>query len=93
MKVLKRVAVNFLRQQVCIDDMPFGFMPGRITIDAIFIVCQLQKKFYAANKTPHMAFVEFQKALDRVPRRVNWCALRKLGIDEWLVWLTQSMYE
>ena len=42
MKVLERVAENFLRQQVCIDDMKFGFMPGRSTTDVIFIVRQLQ---------------------------------------------------
>ena len=29
---------------------------------------------------------------DRVPRDVIWWAMRKLGIDEWLVSLVQSMY-
>ena len=30
---------------------------------------------------------------DRVPRDVIWWAMRKLGIDEWLVRLVQSMYK
>ena len=33
------------------------------------------------------------KAFDRVPRDVIWWAMRKLGIDEWLVRLVQSMYK
>ena len=63
MKVLERVAENFLWQQVCIDNMQFGFMPGRSTTDAIFIVSQLQEKFHAVNKTMYMAFVDPQKGI------------------------------
>ena len=50
--------------------MQFGFMPGRSTTDAIFVVRQLQEKFYAANKTLYMAFVDQEKAFDCVPIRV-----------------------
>ena len=39
-----------------------------------------------------MAFVDLEKAFDRVPRDVIWWAMRKLGIDEWLVRLVQSIY-
>ena len=93
MKVLERVAENFLWQQVRIDDMQFGFMPGRSTTYAIFIVHQLQEKFYATNKTLYMAFVDLEKTFDHVPRRVIWRALCKLSVEEWLVRLTQTMYE
>ena len=44
MKVLERVAENFLLRQLYINDMQFGFMPGHSTTDAIFIVSQLQDK-------------------------------------------------
>ena len=79
-------------KRVEIDEMQCGFMSGRGTTDAIFIVCQLQKHL-AANKPLYMAFVDLEKAFDRVPRDVIWWAMRKLGIDEWLVRLVQSMYK
>ena len=60
--------------------------------DAIFIVRQLQEKHLSANKPLYMAFVDLEQAFDRFPRYVIWWAMRKLGIDEWLVRLVQSMY-
>ena len=76
---------------VSIDDSQFGFVPGRGTRDAIFVVRLLQEKYLAANKRLHMAFVVLDKAFDRVPRKVIWWALR-IGVDEWIVHLVQGMY-
>ena len=45
MKVPERVAKNFVLQQVRVDGMQFGFMPGCSTTNAIFIARQLQEKF------------------------------------------------
>ena len=73
--------------------MQCGFMSGRGTTDAIFIVRQLQEKHLAAKKPLYMAFIDLEKAFDRVPQDVIWWAMRKLGIDEWLVRLVQSIYK
>ena len=67
-------------------------MLGGGTTDAIFIVRQLQEKYLAKNKNLYLAFVDLEKAFDRVPRQVLWWAMRKLGIDEWIVQLVQAMY-
>ena len=92
MKVLERIVDGLIRQVVSIDDSQFGFIPGRGTTDAIFVVRQLQEKYLAANKRLYMALVDLEKASDRVPRKVIWWALRKLGVDEWIVRLVQGMY-
>ena len=93
MKVLERIVDGLIRQVVSTDDSKFGFVPGRGTTDAIFVVRQLQEKYLAANKRLYtMAFVDLEKAFDRVPRKVIWWALRKLGVDEWIVHLVQGMY-
>ena len=52
---------------VAIDDMQFGFRAGRSTIDAVFIVRQVQEQFLAKHKELWMAFVDLEKAFDRVP--------------------------
>ena len=74
MKVLERVVEGFVRQRVEIDEMQCGFMSGRGTTDAIFIVRQLQEKHLAANKPLYMAFVDLQKAFDRVMSSGGQCA-------------------
>ena len=42
--------------------MPFGFMNGRGTTDAIFIVRQLQEKYLAKNRDLWIAFIDLEKA-------------------------------
>ena len=46
MKVLERVIERRVRNIVKIDSMQFGFMAGKSTTDAIFIVRQLQEKYF-----------------------------------------------
>ena len=63
MKVLERVVEGLIRQRVEIDEMQCGFMSGRGTTDAIFIVRQLQEKHLAANKPLYMASFTWRKHL------------------------------
>ena len=39
-----------------------------------------------------MAFVDQEKTFDRVPWKVVWLALRKLGVEERILLLFQGMY-
>ena len=40
-----------------------------------------------------MAFLDLEKAFDRVPQDVVWWALRWMGVEEWLVKVIVAMYE
>ena len=71
---------RLIRQLVSVDDSQFGFVPGRGTTDAIFVVRQL-REYLATNKRFYMAFVDLEKAFDAVPRKVIRWVLRKLGVD------------
>ena len=46
----------------------------------------------AVKKNLYFAFVDLEKAIVRVPRKVIWFTMRKLGVDEWFVRLVQGMY-
>ena len=64
MKVLERVLEKRIRCQVAIDIMQFGFMPGKETTDAIFIMQQVQEKHQTKKKKLDYAFVDLVKAFD-----------------------------
>ena len=76
-----------------IDDMQFGFVPGKGTVDTIFMVRQLQEKFLEKRKDLFFAYVDLENASDREPREVVRWALRQLGVEEWLVQTVMTMYE
>ena len=75
-KVLEGVLEKRLRQKVKIDNIQFGFVPGKGTVDVIFMVRQLQEKFLEKRKDLFFAFVDLEKAFDGVPREVVRWALR-----------------
>ena len=70
--------------------MQFGFMPGRGTTDTIFILRHIQEKYIGKNRNLYFAFVDLEKAFDRVPRNVLWW---EVGIQEWIVCVVQIMYQ
>ena len=92
MKVFERIIEKRVRSQVELDDMQFGFSPGKGSTDAIFIVRQLQQKLLSKNKEVWMAFVDLEKAFDRVPREILWWSLRQLKVDAGLIAIIKSMY-
>ena len=93
MKIFERIIEQEIRKVIDINDMQFEFMPVKGTIDAIFIARQLLEKYLGKNKNLYFAFVDLEKAFDRVPRDVVRWAMRKLNIDEWLIETVTAMYE
>ena len=66
MKVLERVLEKRIICQVSIDNMQFGFMPGKGTTDAI--MRQVQEKHQAKKKKLYYAFVDLEKAFESQER-------------------------
>ena len=93
MKVFERVIEKYIREAVNIDDMQFGFMPVKGTMDAIFISRIVQESFLAKKKDLYFTFVDLEQAFDRVPRQVVTWALRKVGLEEWIIRVVKAIYE
>jgi len=72
--------------------MQFRFMKGKGTTDAIFMARQMQENFRVKGKKFYFGFVDLEKAFSRVPREVIRLAMRKLGVEKWLVSAVLSMY-
>ena len=94
MKIVERVLENRIRGLVTIEDMTFGFMPGKGTTHALFILRRMQEEFCGRKKKLYMCFVDLEKTLFvRVQRKVMEWALRKKGLAEVLVQAVMSLYE
>ena len=70
MKIVERVLERRIRESVNIDSMQFGFMPGRGTTDALFVVRRMQEEYRDKKKKLYMCFVDIEKTFDRDPRKV-----------------------
>ena len=72
--------------------MQYGFMAGRESIDAVFVLTRLTEKFRAKNKKLFFIFIDLEKTFDRVSREVIRFALWQEGVTEYLVVGVMSLY-
>ena len=78
--VLRKTLIDSYKHAVIIGTLLLitlvKFLTGNINcdnlgnIDALFLVRRLQEEHRAKDKRMYMCFVDFEKAFDRVPRRV-----------------------
>ena len=66
MKIVERVLENRVRELVTVDDMQFGFMPGKGATHALFILRRMQEEFQEREQKLYRCFVDLEKAFDRV---------------------------
>ena len=94
MKIVERVLESGIRELLMIDEMQFGFMPGKSTTHASFILRRMQEEFRGREKKLFMCFLYLEKAFDRVPRKVmEWSLIKKKGLAEVMVQAVMSLYE
>ena len=66
-------------------------MLGRTTIEAIFFLRRLMKKYREACKDLHMVFIYLQKTYDRVLREIIWWDLEKKRVHVRYIKLIKDM--
>ena len=75
-----------------IGDYQCGFLQGRSTIDQIFILRQIQEKFWEVNRDVYHLFIDFKQAYDSVHRDSLWNILREFQLPSHLVSLIKMCY-
>ncbi|XP_068692793.1 uncharacterized protein [Montipora foliosa] len=94
MTIVEKVLERRLRRMVKVDEMQFGFMPGKGTIDAVFILRRLQEEYLDNEKKLYVCFfVDLERAFDRVPRKVLEWTMKKRGIPQAMVRAVMSFYK
>ena len=61
-------------------------------MDSVFSVCQIIEKHREYNLPTFMAFIDYEKAFDRVNRCTLWDILETYGIPQHLIRSIQSLY-
>jgi hypothetical protein len=93
MKFWERVIEHRLRRLTRVTQNQFGFMPGRSTMEAIFLIRQLMERYREEKKDLHMVFIDLEKAYDKVPRDIMWWALEKHNVPTKYITLIKDIYK
>jgi hypothetical protein len=93
MKLCERIIEHHLRGVTNVTEKQFGFMPGRSTMEAIFLIRQFMKRCKEQRKDLHLIFIDLEKAYDKVPMNVLWWALRKHKVSTKCNTLIKDMYD
>jgi Reverse transcriptase (RNA-dependent DNA polymerase) len=71
MNLSERVIEHRLRKLTIVSKNQFGLMPGRSTMEAIFLIRQLMERYREQNDL-HMIFIDLKKVYDKIPRNIIW---------------------
>jgi hypothetical protein len=93
MKLCERIIKHRLRGVTNITENQFDFMPGRSTMETIFLIRQLMERYREQKKDLHMVFIDLKKTYDKVPRNIMWWALQKHKVLIKYITLIKDMYD
>ena len=93
-KVYGRILIERVRGMTegMIDEEQCGFRRGRGCVDQVFTVKQLSEKYVGKGKDLFVAYMDLEKAYDRIDRDAMWRVLRMYGINGNLLRAIQSLY-
>ncbi|EYB88615.1 hypothetical protein Y032_0244g3530 [Ancylostoma ceylanicum] len=92
-KIFKRILDSRLRAIVSMTANQSGFVKDCGTIDAIHAARLLIERHTERNRFVHLAFLDLEKAFDRVLRELIWMSLRKHGVPEEYVRWIKMLYQ
>ena len=94
-KLYARVLINRIRDKTegAILEIQSGFRRGRGCADQTFIVRQICEKYLGKGKEVFFAFLDLEKAYDKIDRAAMWNVLRQYGIGGRLLKAVQSLYK
>ena len=93
MKLWERVIEAKIKKKVTMAKQQFGFMPGRSNTNAIFCLRMLLEKRTEGQKAVHCAFIDLEKAYDRVPREELLECLLLAETSECYIRIIKDMYD
>jgi hypothetical protein len=84
-KLWERIIEHCLRGVTNVTENQFGFMPGRSTMDAIYLIRQFMERCREQMKD--------LKVYDKVSRNVMWWTLQKHKVSTKYITLIKDMYD
>ena len=94
-KVYARILIDRVRilTNGKVGEEQAGFREGRGCTDQIFVVRQINEKYLAKEKRVFWAFMDLEKAYDKVDREAMWKVLQIYGVGGKLLTAVKSFYK
>lgn len=78
-KLWKIVIEWRLRKEAQVIKNKFGFLLGRSTMEAIYLLRHVMKQYRMNQQALHLVFIDLEKTYDRVPKKNLWKVLERKG--------------